>query len=415
MANTIDADEDERVTQLEGYAGNRNTERREFQVSRVDPSLAPALLRVEIDNQVATARAYPRDVELAVRKIYKAATFDVETAEECIYALPRGDKPIRGPSIRFAEIIFQNWGNCRSTSAVVQVDRFNKVVVAEGTYQDLESNAATKATKNRRIVNKSGGLYNDDMIITTSDAACAIARRNAILGGVPKAYWRKAYDECERIVKGDVKTLTERRDKAIKAFAQFGVKPEQIYEALKIKDIGDVTLEHMPVLRGMFQALKSEEETVESMFGAPTKAKEKVDPETGEITTESETKERSALDELAGDGEASGSDAGKQPAEPSKTGVSGGSAGPTEGKKPRAEPIRTGVGDTGEEPEKVPTTPAEYTAHFEKWFANTANPVDAAKKWQAEKPLRNKLKVPVAERDRMKDLVETALTSGKKS
>ena len=75
------------------------------------------------------------------------------------------------------------------------------------------------------------------MIVVTGNAACSIARRNAILAGVPKAIWRKAFEASERVVAGDIQTLATRREAAMKAFATFGVKPEQIFAALDVKGI----------------------------------------------------------------------------------------------------------------------------------------------------------------------------------
>ena len=67
-------------------------------------SLAVSLARAEVDQQVATARAMPRSISKAIQNINTLATLDEESAQECIYALPRGGKPIKGPSVRLAEI-----------------------------------------------------------------------------------------------------------------------------------------------------------------------------------------------------------------------------------------------------------------------------------------------------------------------
>lgn len=232
----------------------------------VDASLAVGLSRAEIDTQIATARRYPRQISRVAQSILSLATLDEETAEESMYALPRGGKPIQGPSIRFAEIVKTSYGNCRAAARVVHVDRVEKVVIAEGVFHDLETNTATRAEVRRRICDKYGKLYKDDMIIVTGNAACSIALRNAILGGVPKALWRKAYDAVQHTIAGDVKTLAETRDKAIKALANFGVTPEQIFAALGVAGIEDITIQHVPTLRGMFATLKNGEATVEEMF-----------------------------------------------------------------------------------------------------------------------------------------------------
>lgn len=234
-------------------------------------SLAIGLTKAEIDQQITTARAYPRLVSRVTQNILSLVTIDEQSAEECSYALPRGGKAIVGPSIRLAEIIAGQWGNCRVGARVVHVDRVEKFVEAEGIFHDLETNTATTARVRRSISDKYGKLYKDDMIIVTGNAACSIAKRNAILGGVPKAVWRKAYDEAEKVVKGDVKTLVERRTTIFKAFAAFGVKPEQLFASLGIAGEDDISLEHIPTLTGMRSALKSGEATVEEMFGNQSK------------------------------------------------------------------------------------------------------------------------------------------------
>lgn len=235
-------------------------------ISTADQSLAVAMSRIEIDHQISTARAYPRSIDRAIKNITTLTTLDEETAESCIYALPRGNKPVQGPSIRLAEVVSGQWGNCRVGARVVHVDRVEKVVVAEGLFHDLETNVQTRAQVQRRIVDSKGRLYSDDMIIVTGNAACSIAKRNAILGGVPKGIWGGAYDRALKVVAGTVETLSVTREKAVGAFAHFGVKPEQVFGALALEGYEDITLNHIPTLRGMFSALKNGEATVEEMF-----------------------------------------------------------------------------------------------------------------------------------------------------
>lgn len=234
-------------------------------------SLAVSLARAEVDQQIATARALPRHPAKVMQAILSLATLDEKSAEECVYALPRGGKPIKGPSIRLAEIISSQWGNCRVGARVVHVDRVEKYVEAEGVFHDLETNTATTARVRRRIVDRYGKVFNDDMIVVTGNAACSIAKRNAILGAVPKAVWRKAYDAVESVIAGDVATLVERREKAMKAFAAFGVTPERVCQALAVTAVDDITLEHMPILMGAHAALKNNEATVEELFPVPGK------------------------------------------------------------------------------------------------------------------------------------------------
>lgn len=237
----------------------------------------PAIDQGEINMQIATARAYPRSTKQVASRILDLVTLDEESAEECIYALPRGGKPIKGPSIRFAEALKQSFGNCRSAARVVEVNKVEKYIEAEGVFFDLETNTATSARVRRRISTKTGALLNDDMILVTGNAACSIAMRNAILGGIPKPIWRRAYEAANAVLTGDVVTLAENREKAFKGFAAFGVKPEQIFAALAINGAEDITVDQIGLLRGMYATLKNGESTVEEMFAPPVSEK-KSDP-----------------------------------------------------------------------------------------------------------------------------------------
>lgn len=222
--------------------------------------------KAEISQQVSTAKQFPRSIKRASTNILELATLDDQAAEDCIYSLPRGGKPIVGPSIRLAEIVAGQWGNCRDAARVVDVNKAEGYVEAEGVFHDLETNRATLSRVRRSIKDRRGLVFKDDMILVTGNAAGQIARRNAILAGVPKAVWRKAYDAAEHVLKGDVQTLSERRGRAIASFARFGVKPEQIFAVLEVAGEEEVGLDHMPTLHGMFQAIKNKEATVEELF-----------------------------------------------------------------------------------------------------------------------------------------------------
>jgi hypothetical protein len=249
-------------------------------ISVIDNAALATLARVEIDQQIATARAYPRSIDRAVKNIVALATLDEETAEECCYALVRKskrrggnddeeNKPIEGPSVRLAEIAAQQWGNCRIDARVVEINRKDKYVAAEGIFHDLETNVALKNTVRRRISTRSGSIFSDDMIIVTGNAACAIAKRNAILAGIPRGVYRPAYAKAREIIAGTAETLSVNRAKAIDAFKRFAVTPDQIFEALGVEGEGDIKPSHIATLRAMFSTLKNSESTVEEMFGKP--------------------------------------------------------------------------------------------------------------------------------------------------
>lgn len=222
------------------------------------------LSRAEIDMQVATAHRFPRSITSFLGEAISMVSMDAEIAEECIYALPRDGKTIEGPSARFAEIIVSAWGNSRAGARVV--DDQGEFVTAQGVFHDLQKNVAVTYEVKRRIVNREGRRFSADMIGVTANAACSIALRNAVLKGVPKAFWKQVYDKARATIMGDFETLPNRRAAAIKEFSKFGVTPEKIFAKLEVKGEDDITLEHIVVLRGMVTALRDGDSTPEEMF-----------------------------------------------------------------------------------------------------------------------------------------------------
>lgn len=225
------------------------------------------LARVEIDQQIATAKQYPRNLAAINKELTALVTIDEDTAEECIYALPRGGKTIKGPSARFADSLISLYGNARSGSFVVQVDKDDKFIEAIGMFQDVERNVIRQRRVRRPISGRDGRIYNADMINMTGNAACVIAERNAILTGIPKTLWAGPYNRAFALVAGTVATIGDKLDRAVKQFAVMGLTKEQVLEKLGQPDEKKITPDDIVSLRGMLTALKDGTETPESMFG----------------------------------------------------------------------------------------------------------------------------------------------------
>ena len=231
-------------------------------------SMVSLLNRSEIDQQIATAHRFPRSVKRFRDEAMAMVTLNESVAGQCIYALPRDGKTIEGPSARFAEVIASAWGNSRAGARVI--DDRGDFVVAQGVFHDLERNVAITYEVQRRITDKQGRRFKTDMIGVTANAACSIALRNAILKGVPKAFWDDMYAEARKVVMGDVKTLANRRADAVALFQRFGVTVEQLCAKLEVAGVEDISLEHLVTLRGLVTAIKEGDTTVEEAFGAAT-------------------------------------------------------------------------------------------------------------------------------------------------
>jgi hypothetical protein len=221
----------------------------------------------QIDRQIATARAYPRSLTVFKKKAMEMATLDEDTAESCFYALPRAGKTIQGPSARIAEIVASAWGHLRVEARVIGVEA--EVVVALGTAWDMENNVAYSYEVRRRITDKSGKRYNEDMITVTANAACSIAARNATLKVVPPSYWKPIYEKCVEIVKGDLQTLADRRAAALDHFQKLGIPNDRVFALLEVKGMEDVMLDHLVTLKGLATALKEGDATLDEAFPKP--------------------------------------------------------------------------------------------------------------------------------------------------
>jgi hypothetical protein len=249
---------------------NNNTKKRIQQVHPaevVETSLSTTemLDRTEIDVQIATAHRFPRSIEVFQKNAMSMATMNEETAASCKYILPRGGKVIEGPGVRLAEIVGACWGNMRYAARVVRIE--NREVVCEGMAHDLENNVACKVEVRRRITNKYGKRFNEDMITVTANAACSIALRNAIFKVVPKAFVDPIYKQANKVAIGDEKTLATRRLAAIQYFASIKVPKEKLLAYLKKEGIEDINLKDLELLTGLRTAIQEGTTTVEDVFG----------------------------------------------------------------------------------------------------------------------------------------------------
>ena len=225
------------------------------------------MMHTEMDTQVATAKQFPRSIQTFKQTAMSMATLDEETAEECFYTIPRGGKMIEGPSVRLAEIVSSAWGHLRVASSIVRED--DHFIYAMGQCWDLQTNVARTAEVRRRITDKNGRKFSDDMIAVTANAACAIAARNAVFTVIPRAYIRAVYNAAKECAVGTAETLASKRDKMFGWFRRFNVTDKDILAVLEKKGVDDIDLEDLGKLKGIATAIKDGEVSVETAFGRP--------------------------------------------------------------------------------------------------------------------------------------------------
>ena len=244
-------------------------------------TMLEALNRSEVDMQIATAKAYPRDVKKSLERIKAMAKADEETANGCFYHLSRGGDEINGVSVRMAEIIASCWGNLRVQSRIIGND--GRTITAQGVCHDLESNLAVSVEVKRKITGKNGQTFSEDMQVVTGNAACAIAFRNAVLKVVPKAITQGVINEVQEEAKKNI-DLAKNRQQCVGYFVSLGVAETQLFEFLGINTMEEITADMIMNLRGIATAIKEGTTTVQETFikpveekAAAAKAKEKAE------------------------------------------------------------------------------------------------------------------------------------------
>lgn len=263
-------------------------EAQEVQVVQVD-----AVERANVDSQVATAKRYPRNIKRSIDNSIVMATMDSETAQSCGYALPRGGKPITGPSVHLAKIVVSNWGNMRTEAKVVQIT--DKQIISRGTCWDLEANVASAFEVRRSIVDGKGKRYSDDMITVTGNAANSIAYRNAVFSVVPKAVVDKVYKAAQRFITGDLsdeEKLIKRRTDAINHFnEEWSITEAEVIRLCGKQTVNQIRANEIALLLGMAQSLKDGDTTVEDLM-KPFRNGEVSKTKIADIAKESAIKEK---------------------------------------------------------------------------------------------------------------------------
>ncbi len=245
----------------------------------IGPTALEAITRSELDVAITTARRFPRSLAHFKAHALAMIRLDQETAAACFYALPRRErqedgswkrKTITGPSVRLAEIVSSCWTNLRAGARVIA--ETEREIVAQGMCHDLESNYAVATETRRRLVDRNGRRYTDDVCILTANAACAVARRNATFAVVPRAFVNELVAVAMKVAAGEAKTLKDGRERALASFAELGVNAPRVLDKLERAGIEDMDLEDLAILHGLLTALKDGETTVAQEFPAPPAA-----------------------------------------------------------------------------------------------------------------------------------------------
>jgi hypothetical protein len=248
------------------------------QIAVLVPSAAGALNKSEVECQLDAAHKYARSVKRFLTEAVTLATLNQEVAESCIYSLPRGGKVIAGPSIRLAEICASAYGNLHIGARVVGIE--DKEIVAQGIAWDLEKNLRVSVESRRRITNKNGSRFNDDMITMTGNAAASIGLRNAIFRVIPRAYVNAVYQKAREVAVGSASTLSAKRQTVVDRLVKMGAMPDRILARIGKPSVEDINLNDLEILIGLGTAIRDGNLNADEAFPAnapPDKGKVNMD------------------------------------------------------------------------------------------------------------------------------------------
>jgi hypothetical protein len=240
------------------------------EVAYIEPGAVGAIVKSEVEAQLDAAHKYRRSIKLFLDEAITLATFSEDIAKSCIYSLPRGKddsgnkKIITGPSVRLAEMVMSAYGNMHVGARVVAIEE--KEIVAQGIAWDLEKNLRVTIEKRRRITDKNGRRFKDDMITVTGNAAASIGLRDAVFRVVPRAYVNAIYDRAREVAVGTAKTLTDKRARMFDGFMKLGVPKERVLMRIEKTGIEDVSLTDMELLIGLANAIKDGNLQIDDAF-----------------------------------------------------------------------------------------------------------------------------------------------------
>ena len=189
------------------------------------------------------------------------------------------------------------------------------MITAQAICHDLETNFAVSKEVKRRITDKNGRTYSEDMQVVTGNAAASIAFRNAVLAVIPKAITKKVINEVKLVALGQSIDVETARQNCIANYAKRGVTEKMLCDYLGIKSVAEIDKERLFELKATLTAINECTTTVQETFIKPaieakqetvakkkaTTAQEKaaaamaqatgavpanVNPETGEITNQ---------------------------------------------------------------------------------------------------------------------------------
>jgi len=225
-----------------------------------------ARLIAEVKVQAFMAKEYPRNPKKSMDNILQEC-LRPSLSDQATYSFERGGAMVSGPSIRLAEVLVRNWGNCvcgrevleRNTS---QTPGYSVVHVYAW---DLETNIKYSQkfeVKHWRTTKTGGYALKEDRDIYELEANMASRRlRAAILNIIPGDVTQSAVDQCKMVAQSDLsRRMKDPKERVntvthtLRLFEKLGVSQQDLEGYLGTVE-KDWTADHMLRIRELKNSL----------------------------------------------------------------------------------------------------------------------------------------------------------------
>lgn len=254
------------------------------------------------------AKRFPRDEQRSLERILNSCR-RFSLAEQALYAYPRGDTLVEGPSIRLAEAIAQAWGNM--DFGIHEVAQRNGESEVEAFATDLETNVRRSAkffAPHIRQTKKGQHKLTDPRDIYEMVANNGARRlRACILAIIPGDVIEQAEAEVKKTLQANSGPLKDRIDRMIKAFAALNVTQAMLEQHLG-HAIANTTEPEIRRVTSAYNAIKDGFLSARDIFAMPagptagSGAEEGGDPDAPPMpTADDDVEEKPDANALIGD------------------------------------------------------------------------------------------------------------------
>lgn len=220
----------------------------------------------EIQAALIIAQKFPRRPSQSFENIMAACERPF-LAEQAMYAYPRGNQVVTGPSIRLAEVLAQNWGNIEcGIRELSQSDGVSEVEAYAWDYQtNYRSNKIFHVPHERHTKQGKKRLTDPRDIYELVANQGSRRLRACILAVIPGDIVEAAVKKCEKTLSSGKEPIADRIRKLIGVFNELDVKVEHLEERLGHKL--EVTSEaELVTLRAIYKSLKDGMASREDFF-----------------------------------------------------------------------------------------------------------------------------------------------------